>query len=59
MMNCLDRQHRKVTVFGAKWWNHDKAGPAKLDDKTLHSGASLHVYNFIIWRKCIRLSKGS
>ena len=41
-------------MFGDKGWNHDKVGPTRLDEKTLHTRASLLVYNVMIWRKCIR-----
>ena len=57
--NFSDKHWKEVIVFGDKWWNHDKAGPARLDGKTLHSRASLLVYSVMIWRKCIRWSKGS
>ena len=46
-------------MFGDKKWNHDKAGLARMDGKTLHSRTSLPIYNVMIWRKCIRWSKGS
>ena len=59
MTNFSDRQRKEVTVFRAKQWNHDRAGPAKLARKILHSLASLPVRRVIIWRKCIRWSKGS
>ena len=46
-------------MFGDKRWNHDKARPARLDRKTLHRRASLPINSIMIWRKCIRWSKGS
>ena len=33
--NFSDRQQEEVTVFEAKQWNYDKAGPTKLERKTL------------------------
>ena len=46
-------------MLGDKRCNHDKAGPARLDGKTLHNKASLPLCSVIIWWKCIRWSKGS
>ena len=31
MTNFSDRQRKEVTVFEDKQWNHDKAGPARLE----------------------------
>ena len=44
----LDKWRKDVTEFGAKRWNQDKAGPAKLEGNTLHSRAL-----FPIWRVMI------
>ena len=46
-------------MFGDKRLNHDKAGPARLDEKTLHWKVSLPVCSVMIYQKCIRWSKGS
>ena len=35
-------------MFADKQWNHNKAGPTRLDRKTIHSRASLLVCSVMI-----------
>ena len=43
--NFSDKARTKVIELGGRWWNHDKAGPTRLDGNTLHKRASLPLWS--------------
>ena len=45
-----DNRRKDVTKFVARQWNHERAGPAKLDGNTLHRRASFPVWRVMVYR---------
>ena len=48
--NFSAKHQKKLIVLGARPWNQDKAGLARLVRKTLHNRASFHVCSVITCR---------